>query len=125
MIERRFPHAGVFLLGWALWLVGELSASAQTVPVADTPSLAIAGSIAVIPFTNLSGQPADDWIGAGIAEAVVADLSQLGLSVMGQGVIRDALMNHARGDRGVDPDDATVLAVCRRVGATWLVSGAF
>ena len=35
-------------------------------------------TVAVVPFTNISGQPDDDWIGAGIAETVTADLAQFG-----------------------------------------------
>ena len=32
------------------------------------------GSVEIHPFDNLSGQPDDDWIGAGIADALAADL---------------------------------------------------
>ena len=36
-------------------------------------------AVAVLPFANISGEPSDDWIGAGIAETVSADLSRLGM----------------------------------------------
>ena len=103
----------VFILSHAVWLWGVFPAAAQTGLVVDASSPAVAGSIAVMPFTNVTGQSADDWIGVGIAEVVMADLSQLGRSVMGQGVIADT------------PNDGAVLASARQVGATWLVSGAF
>ena len=35
-----------------------------------------AGSLLVLPFTNVTVAGADDWIGAGIAETVIADASQ-------------------------------------------------
>ena len=118
MSGRRVRPVAVIILGHAFWLCGLLSAAAQTVP-------AVGGTIVVMPFTNVTGQSADDWIGAGIAEVLAVDLSQLDRSVMGEGVIRDAVMNGARREREVDPDDAAVLAGARQVGATWLVSGTF
>ena len=30
-------------------------------------------SIAVVPFANISGRPADDWLGSSIAETVIRD----------------------------------------------------
>ena len=54
-------------------------------------------SVSVLPFFNVTGDPEDDWLGAGIAETVVVDLKNLyGLSV-------------------VDGPP----------GATWLVSGSY
>ena len=40
------------------------------------------GPIAVAPFANISRDPADEWLGAGIAATVAADLSELGLAVV-------------------------------------------
>ena len=45
------------------------------------------GTVAVFPFANISGQPEDDWLGAGIAETVATDFEGLsGLSVVGRAV---------------------------------------
>ena len=44
-------------------------APAEGEPVASRPR-----QVAVVPFTNVSGAPGDDWIGAGIAATVVADI---------------------------------------------------
>ena len=110
---RRF--VAVFVLGHAVSLCGVLSVAAQ--------EPAVGGSIAVIPFTNVTGQSADDWIGDGIAEVVAVDLSQLGRSVIG--VIPDAVMNGAKGEREVDQFDGGVLAGADQVRATWMVSGTF
>ena len=43
------------------------------------------GAITVGPFTNISRHPADDWLSDGIAATVTADLTALGLSVVGPG----------------------------------------
>ena len=56
------------------------------------------GAVAIAPFTNVSQQPQDDWIGAGISEAVATDLWELGVTVA---------------------DDATM------PGARWLVEGGY
>ncbi len=45
--------------------------------------------LAILPFNNMSGQPSDDWIGAGIAETVTADFEALGaLTVIAQERVR-------------------------------------
>ena len=50
----------------------------QAAPVAPRP----ASVVAVEPFANISGNPADAWLGAGIAETVAADLDARGLTVV-------------------------------------------
>jgi len=40
--------------------------------------------VTVTPFVNLSAQPSDDWIGAGIAETVASDLERRGMTVVGE-----------------------------------------
>ena len=41
-------------------------------------------SVAVVPFVNISAAPADDWMGAGFAETLAADLERLAsVSVVG------------------------------------------
>ena len=61
--------AGSALLAWALASSVPAVAQDRETRAADRP-----GSIGVRPFANLSGDPADAWIGAGIAEAISADL---------------------------------------------------
>ena len=100
------------------------TALAQSVPfTADDPrgvSPAAAG-VAVLPFANISGDGADDWIGAGIAETVSADLSRLGiLSVVGaapdEGPADDVL--------GL-ADDAKARRVARGLDVPWVITGGF
>ena len=75
MIGRHSRLVSVFILGYTIWLCGVLSVSAQ--------EPAVGGSVSVRPFTNISGQSTDDWIGSGFAEVVAVDLSKLGRSVVG------------------------------------------
>ncbi len=44
-----------------------------------------APTVAVIPFANISGAPADAWLGSGIAETLITDLHQVGsVSIIGR-----------------------------------------
>ena len=76
-------------------------------------------TVAVFPFTNISGQPDDDWIGAGIAETVTADLAQFGeLSVVG----REAFLQ----DEAVAWSDAALVRdLARELGVSWIIAGGF
>jgi len=42
----------------------------------------LGGLVMVVPFTNLSQQQGDEWLGWGIAEAVTADLVEAGVAVV-------------------------------------------
>ena len=105
----------------AFFLVPFLFAVAAPGPVLGQA----AGTVGVLPFTNITGSPADAWIGAGIAETLVADLQGTpGLTV----VTRERLMT-AFGDAGLVTGGAAgegaVLDVGRRLGARWVVSGGY
>ena len=76
--------AVVFTLTVAFWSCAAVSASAQTAPLPDSPTLD--GPIALIPCVNLSGQLADEWVGDGITAALSADLTQRSLLVVGHQV---------------------------------------
>ena len=91
--------------------------SAAPPAAAATP----AGSVVVVPFTNISGAAADDWIGAGIAETLRADLQALGLSVLQTGS-ESGTTAPAVGQ--VDAGDAAV-ARAQRLGARWVVAGGY
>ena len=64
-----------------------LGGSAAAAPQGTLASAAAPGAspfsldLAVNPFVNLSGRPADDWIGDGIAETVATDLRTRGWTV--------------------------------------------
>ena len=127
---RRIAHVAtrVRLRTVAVALTGT-SLLAPAVPAAaQTP-----GPIVVVPFTNVSRQPADDWIGAGLAETIAADLRNAGLSVVGHGMVdaADALPARYGYGNGVGNGngngngwfDGGALDTYRRRGVAWLVDG--
>ena len=79
-------------------------------------------------FVNISGEPADDWIGVGIAETVAADLERIdSVSVIGR-----VAFVEAAGQQGTDlsptaTDDVEGVArrLGRDLGGAWLVSGGY
>ncbi len=80
-------------------------------------------TVAVAPFANLSGDPADAWIGAGLVETVTIDLERLAsLTVVTRAPFADAPLNGAGNG---DPGDAAALAVADRLGAAWMVTGGY
>jgi eukaryotic-like serine/threonine-protein kinase len=80
-------------------------------------------AVAVMTFVNITREPADDWIGTGIAESVSADLQKIkGLSVIGRARVYDAMRNLAT---DAHLNDALAIDIGRRLGATWVVVGGF
>lgn len=81
--------------------------------------------VAVFRFTNISQAAADDWIGAGIAETVASDLGGVaGLSVIGLELTGSAPATLGVGD-ATDGGNTTAMEVGRRLGAAWIVVGAY
>ena len=82
-------------------LVALTSAPAHAqAPIARSGTSSPATSIVVMPFTNLSRQPSDAWIGNGIAETVSADLTAAGRTVVQQMTVLSALGTRAVVDAG-------------------------
>lgn len=82
----------------------------------------IADAVAVLPFVNISGTAADDWIGRGIAETVTADLDRLGtLAVVGSEAVleRESVIGG-----GATGDEATS-RIGRALDVRWVVAGGF
>lgn len=83
----------------------------------------VESSVAVMTFANITREPADDWIGTGIAETVSSDLKNIhGLTVIGRARIYDALRNLST---DAHLNDSLAIDVGRRLGATWVVVGGF
>ena len=93
-----------------------------------------ADTVVVVPFANVSRQPADDWIGAGLAETIAADLRNAGLRVVAHpgadspdplpAANGNGNGNGYRNGNGNGRSAAgDVLDVQRRRGVTWLVDG--
>ena len=95
---------------------------AQVAPAIErNPAAAGASAVAVLPFENISGQPQDDWLGAGIVESVLADLETRNVAVIGPAALRA----EARRE-GTDLEvERNAIALSRRLGAAWLVTGGY
>ncbi|MCA1562558.1 MAG: protein kinase [Acidobacteria bacterium] len=90
--------------------------------VAVSPA-AVASAVAVMTFANITREPADDWIGTGIAETVSSDLKNIqGLTVIGRARVFDALRNLSSDTR---LDESLAIDIGRRLGATWVIVGGF
>ena len=78
----------------------------------------------VLPFDNITGHTADQWIGVGIAESVATDLRRYGVSVIGRTHASEVFEALKAGDRpGVEVNVA--IEVGRRLGADWVVVGGY
>ncbi|MGE3190316.1 MAG: protein kinase, partial [Vicinamibacterales bacterium] len=81
-------------------------------------------SLAVLSFANITGDPADDWIGQGVAETLTADLGHVdGLAVMPREQIFDQLRNLSSVGHALDERQA--IDVGRRLGAWWVLTGGY
>jgi non-specific serine/threonine protein kinase len=82
-------------------------------------------AVAVMTFSNISREPADDWIGSGIAETVTADLKKIrGLSVIGRARIFEILKNFSSRDLE-RLEEGLAIDLGRRLGADWIVGGGY
>jgi len=103
-------------------VVSEIAALRRGAPAPAAPELALA--VAVLGFANISGHGADEWLGTGIAETVMADLRALpGLAVVAPSRVREALRR--AGAEGREADEALAARVGRELGARWVLSGGF
>ena len=106
-------------VGWCLLAAaGSLHAQQAADDVAENPLPAEVAlrprTVAVLPFVNITGVAADDWLAVGIAETVATDLQQYStLTVLGH----DALWGPA--------DSEQVREAVRAEGISWLVAGGF
>ena len=81
--------------------------------------------VAILPFGNISGVPDDDWIGAGIAEALSVEFQdRSAFDVIGRGRVSETM--RIVGVLDTRPaESGMLLEVGRRVGARWVVSGGY
>ena len=136
MSTRWFTVLGAVVAVLASWPAATLAGPAQA---SNAPSAAhmqsapagaaraagereeLTGTVAVIPFTNISGNEADEWIGDGIAETVMADLESRAAFT----VIVPARVRAVSGGRGTELDETAVRALGRDLGAQWVVTGGY
>ncbi|MFL6277858.1 MAG: protein kinase domain-containing protein [Blastocatellia bacterium] len=82
-------------------------------------------ALAVMTFANITKEPADDWIGSGIAETVTADSKKIrGLAVIGRERIFEALKNLSSGQLA-QSDEVIANDLGRHLGARWILSGGY
>jgi TolB-like protein/Tfp pilus assembly protein PilF len=111
--EERYPGLDAFRRDLDAVRAGSL-------PVPPPPS---PRAVAVIGFANLRGSGEDDWLGAGIAETVTADLKLVGgLTVVGRERVAEQLRRVGLGPG--EAADEVAVRVGRALGARWVVSGA-
>jgi TolB-like protein/Tfp pilus assembly protein PilF len=89
------------------------------------PARSAERAVAVTTFANITREPGDEWIGSGIAETVTADLKNVkGITVIARPQVFEAARALETG--GVTAgDDRAALEIGRRIGATWIVAGAY
>ena len=120
-VPRRFVRVVVLAL-----LIRGLAAPAAVLAQAESqfPPLGNA-SVAVMPFSNITGDPNDAWIGAGIAETLIADLQRAhGFTVIDPEFVTEA-MNAMGLTARASNGEAALLAVARRVGAQRMIAGGY
>ena len=103
-----------------------LAVLGSTTPVlaqqsASRPDGSAAETVAIVPFTNLTEGPEDEWIGAGIAESLATGLPRRYAVISRERVSETASESDRAGETA--PDEA--LAVGRRLGAQFVISGAY
>ena len=78
-------------------------------------------SVAVVPFTNISRNERDDWLGHGIAETVAADLETRDAFT----VVALERVAVAMGGAAANRDDTAAAALGRELGSRWVVAGGY
>jgi serine/threonine protein kinase/tetratricopeptide (TPR) repeat protein len=110
-----------------LRVVGDQLDGVPVRPSSRVAAAAAAGpvenSVAVVAFSNITREPADDWIGTGIAETVSSDLKNIhGLTIIGRARVYDSLRNLSTDSH---LNDSLAIDIGRRLGATWVVVGGY
>ena len=82
-------------------------------------------AVAVMTFSNITGEPKDEWIGSGIAETVTSDLKKVrGLSVIGRERTFEVLKDLSTGQLS-DFDETVAIDIGRRLAASWILGGGY
>jgi eukaryotic-like serine/threonine-protein kinase len=104
--DSRFPSAAAFLR--------------EALSLSDAPiQSGIPNTLAIMDFRNLNSDSADDWLGTGLAESLMADLAKLpGLKI----APRDRIANASRASGAETPDS---LSIAQSLGCRWVLDGSF
>jgi len=98
--------------------------------LAATPSEAVEGPVAVLPFKNLNADPRTDWLKVGIAETMISDLRKSGrVPVVERSQIDRAVAEIAlqamREKSAPAAEEASAARIGKLVGAKTIVLGTF
>ena len=89
------------------------------------PMPKLENAVAVMTFSNITGEHADEWIGSGIAETVTSDLKKVrGLSVIGRERTFEVLKDLQTGALD-DFDESIAIDIGRRLAASWILGGGY
>ena len=116
----RRASAGCSLLAVVLAATAATGGGSRAFAQQAPPATPAPAWIAVVPFVNITGNPADAWIGSGIAETLAADLERAGMLVV-RGASSQGAGAPAPGANAADP----LLEAGRALGAAWVAGGAF
>ena len=116
-LSRVAPGAACLRVGVLAMVVAGAGLVTSALPAAGQAS----PTVVVAPFTNVSRQPADDWIGTGIAETIAVDLQDAGLEVV-EHRPEPKRIGYRRAPSGA-PDPAAALDAYRRQGVAWMIDG--
>ncbi|MCH9030807.1 MAG: protein kinase [candidate division Zixibacteria bacterium] len=104
---------------------------ADTVAATDDKKLDLPGKksgrdsdelVAILPFANVTGNSADDWLGTGISETILADLKK----ISGLSCIASDRVKRIAGDRQLAGlGDEALLNMGSQLFARWVVSGSY
>ena len=110
----------------SVWLSPiDFADAASPLPIAPPAAEAPQGvTVAVLSFTNITGNAADDWIGQGIAESLTADLTRIkSIAVVAREQIFE--LQRSLSELGRNIDERQAIEMGRRLGATVTVSGGY
>ena len=96
-----------------------LGARPASKAAADAPPL-----VAVAGFVNISGNPDDEWLGAGLTETLTTDAAQMTSVVVVPRERFSEVLRTLRRQTG-EADERLPLRAARSLGARWLITGGF
>ena len=105
---KHLHPARVALAGFLGWLAAASVAAQGVSPEA----------VVVTEFVNISGAPADDWFGRGIAEVVAAEMDE-------RWSVHSLVREPMRAPAATAVADAILVETGRAVGARWVVGGGY
>ncbi|MGD9902496.1 MAG: protein kinase [Vicinamibacterales bacterium] len=110
--------------GRVTWRPGMLLPPVGFGQPASAPTAAAERTVAVLTFANLTGNPADEWIGQGIAESLTIDFGKVrGVKTIPREQMFD-VQRELSSAQGRMVDERQSIELGRRLGATWVVGGA-